>query len=130
VGGTAWNWFAANSFFISPVIDSQDSADSVMSKWLEAGMCAAYVSEGLLKLAPYGDTTQAGNGCTWTAPASYVVALDDSCFVAKEGTDPVTIKRSPAQDAYNSVQVQWDNRANQYSKEITEESDQSLEAIS
>jgi hypothetical protein len=126
VGATAWNWFAANNFFISPVLDSQDTADSCMSKWLEAGMCAAFVSEGLLKLVPYGDTTTAANGCTWLAPSSYVVALDDTCFVAKEGVDPVTIKRSAWQDAYNGVQVQWDNRNNQYAKEITAESDQSL----
>ncbi len=126
IGPTAWNWFAANNFLISPVIDSQDSAASAISKWLEAGMCAAYVSEGMLKLAPYGDTTTAANGCTWTAPSTYVVALDDTCFVAKEGADPVSIKRSAWQDAYNEVQVQWANRNNQYAKEITAESDQSL----
>ncbi len=126
VGATAWNWFAANSFFISPSLDSQDTADSTMSKWLEAGMCASFVSEGLLKLAPFGDTTQAGNGCTWTAPSTYIVALDDTCFIAKDGADPVEIKRSAWQDAYNGVQVQWNNRSNQYAKEITEESDQSL----
>jgi len=126
VGSTAWNWFAANNFFISPNLDSQDTADSTMSKWLEAGMCASFASEGLLKLVPYGDTTTAANGCTWTAPSIYVAALDDTCFIAKDGVDPVTIKRTAWQDCYNSVQVQWDNRGNQYAKEITEESDQSL----
>jgi hypothetical protein len=126
VGSTAWNWFAANSFFISPSLDSQDTADSTMSKWLEAGMCSAFVSEGLLKLVPFADTSQAGNGCTYTAISSYIVALDDTCFIGKEGADPVEIKRSAWQDAFNGVQVQWDNRTNQYSKEITEESDQSL----
>ena len=123
-GSTAWNWFAANSFFISPVLDSQDTAASVIGKWLEAGMCAAFYSEGLLKLVPYGDTTTAGYGCTWVAPSAYVVALDDTCFVGKEGEDPVKITRSAPQDAMNKVQVQWNNRSNQYSPEITQESDQ------
>ena len=126
IASTAFNWFAANNFFISPVLDSQDTAASTMSKWLEAGMCAAFVSEGLLKLAPYGDTSATANGCTWTAPSTFVVALDDTCFVAKDGADPVSIKRSAWQDAYNNVQIQWNNRANQYSQEITQESDQSL----
>lgn len=126
VGSAAWNWFAANNFFISPVLDSQDTAASTMAKWLEAGMCAAFVSEGLLKLVPYGDTSAASNGCTWLAPTSYVVALDDTCFVAKDGVDPVSIKRSAWQDAYNDVQVQWSNRKNQYAQEITQESDQAL----
>ncbi|MEO6983326.1 MAG: phage tail protein [Edaphobacter sp.] len=126
INSTAWNWFASNSFFISPLLDSQDTAASAMSKWLEAGMCAAFVSEGLLKLVPYGDTTQAANGCTWTAPTIYAAALDDTCFIAKDGQDPVMIKRSAWQDAQNVVQVQWDNRGNQYAVEITQESDQSL----
>src|SRR5208282_4016816 len=69
---TAWNWFAANSFFISIYIDSQDTAASIMAKWLEAGQCAAFMSEGLLKLVPYGTQSAAGNGCTWTAPQNYV----------------------------------------------------------
>jgi hypothetical protein len=123
-GSTAWNWFAANGFFISPVLDSQDTAASTLGKWLEAGMCSAFYSEGLLKLVPYGDTTTAGSGCTWTAPTAYAVALDDTCYLGKEGEDPVKITRSAPQDAMNAVQVQWNNRSNQYSPEITQESDQ------
>ena len=121
---TAWSWFAANSFFISAVLDKQDSASSVMGDWLEAGMCAAFMSEGLFKLVPYGDTSTAGNGCTWVAPYAYVAALDDTCFVRKDGQDPVKISRSAWQDAHNNVQVKWDNRGNQYAPEITPDSDQ------
>ncbi len=126
VAGTAWNWFAAQNFFISPVIDGQDTAASACSKWLEAGMCAAFMSEGLLKLVPYGDTTAAGNGCTWTAPTAFVVALDDTDFLTVEGKDPVKISRVSTHDAWNVIQVQWDNRQNQYAPEITQESDQGL----
>jgi hypothetical protein len=123
-GSTAFNWFAANGFFISPKMDNQESAASQMSKWLEAGMCAAFFSEGLLKLVPYGSTSAAGNGCTWVGPSSWVVALDDSCFIANEGEDPVKITRTAWQDAYNQVQVSWENRFNQYADEITQEFDQ------
>jgi len=124
--GTAWNWFAAQNFFISPVLDSQDTASSVISKWLEAGMCAGYYSEGFLKFVPYGDTSAAANGVTWTAPSAYIVALDDTSFVSKEGEDPVKIGRVSAADAWNIVQIQWNNRLNQYAPEITQESDQGL----
>jgi hypothetical protein len=124
VGSTAWNWFAANNFFISPKIDSQESASSVMGKWLEAGMCAAYMSEGLLKLVPYGSTSVAANGCTWVGPQSYVVALDDTCFVAKDGEDPVKLTRSSWQDAVNKVRIGFCNRANQYQDDIVDEWDQ------
>lgn len=121
---TAWNWFAANSFFISPILDNQGTAASHIANWLEAGMCAAFMSEGLLKFVPYGDTSAAGNGYTWEAPQNFIVALDDTCFLAAEGEDPVSIKREPWQDAYNEVQVQWNNRSNQYAPEVTPEFDQ------
>ena len=124
VNSTAWNWFSAQNFFISPIIDSQDTAASTIGKWLEAGMCAAFMSEGLLKLVPYGDTSTAGNGCTWVAPSESVVSLDDACFVVKDGEDPVKIERSAWQDASNKVQVQFKNRSNQYSDEVVAESDQ------
>lgn len=120
-GTTAFNWFAANGYFISPVLDKQDSASSTMSKWMEAGMCANFYSEGLLKLVPYGDTSTAGNGVTWLAPADYVVSLDDTCFIAKDGEEPVRISRTAWQDGFNSVQVKWTNRQNQYSPEVTPE---------
>ena len=122
---TATAWFAANSFFISPVIDRQDTAASLMGKWLEAGQCAAFMSEGLLKLVPYGDTTTAGNGAVWVAPSAFACALDDTCFISRDkGKDPVSISSSPWTDAYNTVQVSWRNRGNQYAPEITPESDQ------
>lgn len=122
---TATSWFAANGFFISPVIDRQDNAASLISKWLEAGQCAAFMSEGLLKLVPYGDTSTAGNGCIWVAPSEFVTAFDDTCFLPKgKGKDPVTISASPWQDAYSTVQVSWNNPAHQYAPEITPESDQ------
>ena len=123
-GANAWNWFASQNYFISPVLDSQESASSLIGKWLEGGLCAAFISEGLFKLVPYGDTSAAGNGCTWVAPQAFVVALDDTCFIAKDGEDPVKIERSAWQDASNKTQVQFKNRSNQYADEIVQESDQ------
>jgi Putative phage tail protein len=123
-GTTAWAWFAANGFFISPLLDKQESAASTIGKWLEAGMCAAFMSEGLMKLVPYGDTSVAGNGATWLAPFNYIVALDDTAFMAKDGEEPVKISRTAWQDGFNYVQVKYANRQNQYSGEIIPESDQ------
>jgi hypothetical protein len=123
---TATAWFAANSFFISPVIDRQDTAASLLGKWLEAGMCMAYMSEGLMKLVGLGDTSATGNGATWTAPSSFDAELDDTCFLAKsQGQDPVKISSSPWTEAFNKVQISWNNRGNQYAPEITPEEDKS-----
>ena len=123
---TAWSWFAANGFFISPVIDKQDSAASLISRWLEAGACASFMSEGLFKLAPFGDTSTAGNGATWIAPSSFAAALDDTCFLKTgKNQDPVKISTpTDTMSAWNVCQVQWNNRANQYAPEVTPESDE------
>jgi hypothetical protein len=120
---TATAWFAANNFFISPVIDRQDTAASLLGRWLEAGMCAAFMSEGLMKLVPYGDVSAAGNGATWTAPTAFEADLDDTCFVTKGTDDPVKISSSPWTEGYNTVQIQWNNRAAQYAPEVTPEAD-------
>ena len=127
---TASSWSAANGYFISPVIDRQDSAAGLMSKWLEAGAVAAFMSEGLLKLVPYGDTSTSGNGAVWVAPSAFACSLDDTDFIVKgkgknKDNDPVKIS-APTDylTAWNTVQVSWSNRSNQYSPEITPESDQ------
>jgi hypothetical protein len=124
--GSAAAWFAANGFFISPKIDRQDSAAAVIGPWLEAGQVAGFMSEGLFKLVPYGDTTTAGFGAVWTAPQEFATALDDTCFLSKgQNMDPV--KLSANQDIFSVwpiVTVNWSNRANQYAPEPTPESDQ------
>jgi hypothetical protein len=124
VSNAAFNWFAANSFFISPVIDSQEEANSVMGKWLEAGQVWGFMSEGLFKLVPLGSQSCAGNGCTWLAPDSFAAALDDTCFLGKEGEDRIKVTRKSSQDAYNKVQIDFDNRDNQYFSDIVQEWDQ------
>jgi hypothetical protein len=124
--GSASAWFAANGFFISPKLDRQDTAASLMGPWLEAGQVAGFMSEGLFKLVPYGDTTTAGNGAVWLAPQEFVTALDDTCFLSKgKNQDPVKV--SSPQDVFSRwpvVTVNWSNRANQYAQEPTPESDQ------
>lgn len=123
---TASSWFAANGFFISPVIDRQDTAASLAGKWLEAGQCAMFMSEGLLKLVPYGDTSTAGNGAVWLAPQEFVTAYDDTCFLPKgKGKDPVQVSEPTAwTEAFSTVQVSWSNPGHQYAPEVTPESDQ------
>ena len=125
VSNTATEYFAANGYFISPLMDRQDSAASEIEKWLEAGLCATFYSEGKMKLVPYGDTSASGNGVTWTAPTTFVAELDDTDFLTQnEGDEPVKVSSSPWPDAFNKTQVQWYNRQNQYAPEITPESDE------
>lgn len=115
-----WN---SNSFFISPILNSSESCSSIIERWLEAGNTGVYWSEGLLKFVPYGDTTTIGNGYVYTPQTHPVVDLNDDDFLAPDNEDPVSIERTPFQDAYNSVKVQFQNRANAYNQDLVQETD-------
>lgn len=115
-------WQAAG-YFISPTIISQEGAGDSIQKWIDAGNCAAFASEGVLKILPYGDTTLVGNGATYTPQTSPVVDLDDDDFLTEDDGDPIQVVRNPRQDAFNHVRVQFNNRLNSYNAEIVDEYD-------
>lgn len=106
-----WN---ANSFFASPLLDSARAASGYLDDWCEAGNVGMFWSENSLKFIPYGDTTQVGNGFVFSPMTAPVVDLDDTDFLAEGSEDPVEIDRAPWQDAKNEVHVQFSNRLNNY----------------
>ena len=133
--GNLGNWtnaqayFGSNSFFISQELSTAQSAATTIQRWLEAGNTEAFFSEGLLKLAPYGDTTSVGNGFTYQPQTNPVVTLtyDDMLPFTDQQTgqatsdDPIQVERNQPQDRWNWTQVQWTNRLNDYNNEITSE---------
>jgi hypothetical protein len=120
----AKNFLVANSFFISQILNSQEAAASVIENWLKAGNVGAFCSEGLLKLAPYGDITAVGNGATFTPNTNPVYNFGLNDFVVDSDSDsPVQMSRSSARDAYNYVQVQWADRLNSYNNNLVSDQD-------
>jgi hypothetical protein len=119
----ARNYWAANSFFISPLLNSARTATETIEQWCEAGNTGVFWSEGKMKFIPYGDTTVVGNGYIFTPTTSPLVDLDDDDFIADDNTDPVQIGRTLWQDAYNQVTVQYTNRANDYNSNSVVEQD-------
>jgi len=116
--------WTANSFFISPVLENQQSTASVIGEWLEAGMVGAYWSEGLLKFVPYCDTSAVGNGVLYQPSTTPVAGLTDSDFLVDDkGEDPVKVTRTPYMDAYNRVPVSYSARVNDYNPEVVYEQD-------
>lgn len=51
----------ANNLLLSPVLESQSGAASILEEWLTATNSAAFWSEGMLKIRPYGDAVK----CQW-----------------------------------------------------------------
>jgi len=120
----ASNFWIANNFFISPLVENQREASGTIRDWLEAGQTAAFFSEGKLKLVPYGDVSAAGNGVIYQPQTQPVEDLDDDDFVPEsEGADPIKVSRTPLSEANNRTQVQWANRAAGYNPEVTQEQD-------
>lgn len=106
-----WN---ANSFFGSPLLDAARAANEWIDEWCEAGNVGVFWSDNALKFIPYGDTTQVGNGYTFSPQTAPVVDLNDLDFLVEGAEDPVEIERTPWQDAKNEVHVQFTNRENDY----------------
>jgi hypothetical protein len=116
--------WTANSFFISPVLENQQSTASVIGEWLEAGMVGAYWSEGLLKFVPYCDTSAVGHGVLYQPSTTPVASLTDSNFLVDDkAEDPVKVTRTPYMDAYNRVSVSYSARVNDYNPEVVYEQD-------
>lgn len=123
----ARNFWIANGFFISPLLENQRPCNSVIKEWLEAGITASFFSEGKLKLVPYGDSSAAGNGAIYVAPTQPVVDLSDNDFVVKKGEEPIKPTRIDVDKRYNRVTVQYANRLNAYNPEpLTEQDEASI----
>jgi len=113
-------YWAANNFFISPVIDNSVAVGSVLNDWLEAGQVMAFWSEAMLKFVPLGDTTAVANGYTFQPPTNPIVSLDFDCFVVDIGSpeDPIKITRTPWQNRYNRTQLGWTVRSDNYNSDV------------
>jgi hypothetical protein len=121
-----WN---ANSFFASPLLDSARPAADWITEWCEAGNVGVYWSDNALKFIPYGDTTQIGNGYEFSPQTAPVVDLNDLDFITEGDEDPVEIERTPWQDAFNEVHIQYQDRANNYDDDSIVQQDDSAVAL-
>lgn len=111
------NYCLANNLLLSPVLDSQQRASNTIEEWLTATNSAAFWSEGVLKIRPYGDAAATGNGVTWTPDLSPEYDLTENDLQADtDGAVKLDIKDQS--DAYNVVQIEFFDRANQYNTAI------------
>ena len=117
------NYCTAAGLFFSPAYVEQRAAADHLKELTDAANTALVWSEGVLKFAPYGDTTITGNGVTYTPNVTPTYDLTDDNFLA-EGDDPVHVARAAPADAFNRIQVEYLDRANQYNTAIVSVEDQ------
>src|SRR6185437_7462744 len=114
------DYCVANGIFLSELLDSQQSAASVIERILKITNSEAIWSGNVLKIIPYGDTTAVGNGATDTPNTQRVVSLDDDDYVgdeqegSHESQDPIQISVPSVLDAFNDVFVEYLDRENAY----------------
>jgi hypothetical protein len=109
---------------ISPFLTDQETAQSILQRWLQLTNTAPVWSGTVLKFIPYGDEAATGNGVTFAPDVTPIYDLDDTDFVFEEGTDPVEILRSDPSDAYNVERLEIMDRANAYAVTPVEARDQ------
>ena len=122
---SAQNWVKSQLLFISQAILNQESVASIAGRWLEAFQIASVWSEGLLKLIPYGDQSVTGSLASYTPNTGIVAELTDNDFIlGDKADDPITVSRSPWTDAYNRVQINYQNRLYDYNQDVVYEQDE------
>jgi hypothetical protein len=104
----------ANNLLLSPVLESQSGAASIIEEWLTATNSAAFWSEGMIKIRPYGDAAATGNSATWTPNLTPAYDLTEDDLVVDDSGNAVSIEIVDQSDAYNIVQFEFLDRTQQY----------------
>lgn len=123
---SAWSdQCVASGLLVSPALTEQTSMAEIIRTAAELTNAAPVWSGARLKMVPYGDSAETGNGRTYTPASTPVYALDDDCYVPASADDPpVRVSLKAPVDRFNHVRVEFLNRANQYAVEIAEARDE------
>ncbi|WP_036256302.1 phage tail protein [Methylocapsa acidiphila] len=105
---------------LSPTLVNQETANSILARWLLLTNAAVVWSGGELKFIPYGDLQitrqlQTGKLSTYTPQISPIYNLTDDDFVATGENDPVQVSRSDPFTAKNWLALEIAEREAQYS---------------
>lgn len=122
----AWSdYCVAAGLLVSPAITEQVAAAEVVRLAGKLTNTGPVWSGGRLKMVPYADSAESGNGRTFTPNTTPVYELDDTCYTPRNGDDPpVTVRLKSPAARFNHLKVEFLNRGNQYNIEIAEAKDQ------
>ncbi len=103
---------------LSPALTNQETANSILARWLQLTNTAAVWSGGQLKFIPYGDSVvgptpnQYLRSVTFTPNVTPVYNLTDDDFVHEDGKDPVEVTRTDPYACHNWQRLQINERIN------------------
>jgi len=87
-------------------LTSQETASSILDRWLQLCNCAAVWSGEKLKFIPYGDETITANGVTYLPDLAAVVDLSADDFLEQSGDAPFSVSRTDPAEAKNVVNLE------------------------
>ncbi|ACB96296.1 phage tail protein [Beijerinckia indica] len=105
---------AAIGIGLSPALTTQETASSLITRWLQLTNATAVWSGGLLQIRPYGDSVVNGNGRTFVPDVVPVYDLTDADFIYENGADPVLVARVDPHSIANMQTLECFDRANNY----------------
>ncbi len=116
----------ASGLLLSPVLDSQQQASSVIDEIMLATNSECWIrGDGTLQVRTRADAPATNNGVTYAPDLTPLYDLDDDDFIVDNpDDDPIKIDTPQLDDLYNVVQVTFKNRQHQYNDETTTGFDQ------
>lgn len=109
-----YNYTLANGLLFSPIVDSQESAQSVLTRWMQILNVAPVWSQGVLRIVPYGDAAATGNSVTYTPDLTPIYSITDDDYIVGKGGQPVLCDRRDPADVYNQLVLEVVDRGNNY----------------
>ena len=124
-------WCRATGMLISPVLSSQQAAQSHLADIMTGTVADFRWSSGLLTIVPYAESTVTGNGFTYAPPVTPIYDLTDDDFLVNQGSlgsassgdTPIAVLRKDPAQVLNKVQIEYLDRSNLYNPVILYDSD-------
>lgn len=114
----------AQGIFLSPALTEQTTAAQFLETLASLTNVGLVWSNGTLKFVPYADAQMTGNGVTYTPNTAPIYDLTDDDFLPGDSDGPVKVVRAAPADSYNSVKLEYLDRANGYNIAIMPADDQ------
>ncbi|MGA7384502.1 MAG: phage tail protein [Methylocella sp.] len=115
-GDSSYQTYCRASFLaLSPSLTNQETANSILARWLQLTNSAAVWSGGQLKFIPYGDSTVTNastsiGAVTFNPNVTPIYNLADDDFVHEDGQDPLQVVRSDPYASFNWQRLQINSR--------------------
>lgn len=113
------NYCIANNLLLSPCYDQEQTAQQTLEDLFKYTNTAAWFSEGVLKVQPYGDVTVSHGGVTYSPNLTPLFNLGAADFIVQTpGDAPITVTRKSPADCMNMVRVEYQDRSNWYHSSV------------